>query len=40
VLDPASARNPVDAREPDPFDVADHGQPHRGTVAVERSRVS
>jgi hypothetical protein len=39
VLDPTGRWDPVDAREPDPFDVADHGQPHRGTVAVERSRV-
>ena len=40
VLDPAGRGDLPDAREPDPLDVADHGQPHRGTVAAGRSRVS
>ena len=40
VLDPAGGGDLPDPREPDPFDVADHGQPHRATVAAGRSPVS
>ena len=40
VLDPSGRGDVPDPRESDPFDVADHGQTHRATVAAVCSRVS